>query len=67
MKKIENKSLMMILGIIIRWITGAIVCGAGYLLYRYFPFNSFFKVFLCITVPFMIGLSIHTMLYKKEK
>lgn len=66
MKKTENKGFMMVLGIIICWITGAIICGVGYLLYMYFPFNSFFKVFLCITVPFLIGLSIHTMMYKRR-
>lgn len=67
MKKTENKGLMMVLGIIICWITGAVIFGVGYLLYRYFPFNSFFKVFLRITVPFIIGLSVYTITYKKEK
>lgn len=66
MKKTENKGFMMVLGIIICWITGAVIFGVGYLLYIYFPFNLFFKVFLYITVPFIIGLSIHTMLYKRR-
>lgn len=66
MKKTENKGMMMVIGIIICWITGAAICGAGYLIYEYFPFNSFLKVFLRITIPFIIGLSIHTMLYKRR-
>lgn len=66
MKKTENKGFMMVLGIIICWITGAVIFGVGYLLYRYFPFNLFFKVFLRITVPFIIGLSVYTLIYKRR-
>lgn len=66
MKKTENKGLMMIIGIIICWITGIAICGVGYLLYLYLPFKLLFKIFLRITIPFIIGLSIHTMIYKRR-
>nr|DAP29397.1 MAG TPA: TMEM156 protein family protein [Caudoviricetes sp.] len=60
MKKIENKSLMMILGIIICWITGAAICGIVYLLIKYLSF----KIFFYITIPFIIGFLVYMIIYK---
>lgn len=65
MKKTENKGLMMILGIIICWIIGAVVWGVVYLLIKYLSF----KLLLYIFGPFVIGLIICLIWYifRKEK
>ncbi len=51
MKKTENKGLMVILGIIVYWITGAALCGFARFLYNYF----YFKILLYIIGPIVIG------------
>ena len=63
MKKTENKGFMMILGIIICWIIGAIACGIGYLLLKYLSF----KIILYILGPFFIGLAMCSIWYAFRK
>lgn len=63
MKKTENKRLMMILGTIVCWITGAVICGLGYVLYKYFTF----KIIMYIVVPFSIGFFVYSIIYKRRQ
>lgn len=63
MKKTEDKGFMMILGIIICWIIGAIALGVGYLLIKYLSL----KLILCIFMPFIIGFAMCSMWYAFRK
>lgn len=54
MKKTENKSLMMILGIIICWIIGAIAWGIGYLLIKYLSLKFILYAFGPFTIGFIM-------------
>ena len=52
MKKTENKGLMMIIGLFVCWIVGAMIYGAGYFLYMHFPF----KILPYIIIPISFGM-----------
>lgn len=68
MKKIENKKIMMFLGMIICWIIGAIALGVGYLLIKYLLIKYLsLKLILYIFMPFIIGFAMCSIWYTFRK